>query len=140
MAENRSETQLRAPDLPPGAGAKSGAGLVLLGPRLRIVRLDEERTVVGRADDVRVHVDDPDASRAHAEVVRERRIRNARDRMANSPRVRRSTDRIRLGSSAGVEKSARGRASVSASASAVTSAEALPRACTLSTRRMVLSR
>lgn len=71
MSPNRSETQLRAPDLPPGAGAKTGAGLLLLGPALRIVRLDEERTVVGRGDDVRVHVDDPDASRAHAEVVRE---------------------------------------------------------------------
>ena len=67
-----SETQLRAPELPPGAGSRTGAGLVLLSqPALRIVRLDQERTVVGRDEDVTVHIDDPDASRAHAELVRE---------------------------------------------------------------------
>ena len=67
----QSETQLRAPDLPQGAGAKTGAGLVLLGARLQIVRLDAARTVIGRGEESTVQIDDPDASRAHAEVVRE---------------------------------------------------------------------
>src|SRR6185503_352965 len=57
---SQSETQLRAPELPHGAGGKSGPGLVVLAaPRLHAVRLTAEKTV------------DPDASRAHAEVVRE---------------------------------------------------------------------
>src|SRR5688572_16260848 len=69
---SQSETQLRAPEPPPGAGTKSGPGLVVLStPRLRVVRLTAERTVVGRGDDATVQIDDPDASRAHAEVVRE---------------------------------------------------------------------
>ncbi|MBI2896476.1 MAG: sigma 54-interacting transcriptional regulator [Deltaproteobacteria bacterium] len=66
-----SETRLRAPDLPPGAGAKTGAGLVFLTTGLKAVALTAESTVVGRGDEVPLKIDDPDASRAHAEVVRE---------------------------------------------------------------------